>query len=154
MQLPCWLVSGACWRQSYLQLCLKLTRSISMLKNPPTLLISSIASSDKNISLTWTNSFFISLLHDWTSGSLAHEFQKGWRETLKLLMKSATKRKYTKSKCIALAFILIKEPLVIVTIFYTCLIFTLWYFYICRDENWKQLASYRVIWVIMGKLRV
>lgn len=98
-QFPCWLVNEACWRQSYLQLCLKLTSSISLLKNQQTLLIPSIAFSYKNIYLAWIHCLFISLLQDWTSGSLVHEFQKGWRKTLKLIMKSTTKSKYTKSNC-------------------------------------------------------
>lgn len=50
-QFPCWLINGACWRQNYLQLRLTLTRSVSRLKKQQTLLIPSIAFSNKSTSL-------------------------------------------------------------------------------------------------------
>lgn len=134
-QFPCWLANGAWWKQGYLLLCLKFTGSISMLKNQQTLLIPSIAFSNKNISLAWIHCFFIPLLQDWTSGSLVHEFQKGWRETLKFIMKSTTKRKYTKFNCITLAFTLRKQLLAMLKIF-----LYMYYFYIVIFlylQRWK-----------------
>lgn len=139
-------------RQSYLQLYLRLIGVIGRLKKKQTLLISSISFSNKNPSLAQTHYFFIPLLQDWTSGSLVHKLQKGWRETLKWIMKFTAKRKYSKSNCIAqaLAFSLSEQALDIVTI-----LLYMYYFYIVQFlwlQCWKlktpgfpqgQIGDYR-----------
>lgn len=82
-------------RQSYVQL-YQTCQSHWQVKKKQTLLIPSIFFSNKNTSLRQTHYFFIPFLQNWTSGSLVHELQKGWRETLKWIMKFTAKKKIHK----------------------------------------------------------